>query len=499
MNRKDRDTIRKFLFIMKYRSTIFHRRFQHETFEDYWADDKEQMVEYAMKKGFKRPIDVWFDNLRVILELEMDPAGSWMREIQERMYPPDALWAILHLEGMYMTVCTPQDAAAEFLLSENLFSIFEGPSDLQFDPETGNETPGVYTEYHALATISPRLMIVLRSALLPEQIEDMIPEVRETRTLLDRMNRNFHLDPESARSILEDLPVHKPGNSYTSLVNGRLELKAREDGSRKAHHKFGFKFFGLRARHVNALNRVILEQIPGTAGLCFSSRPALRAILEWYLSSRPEDQAPYSFKRFTGPEDVGLETLKKLENTARLLGSDVQAIYRLHGVREIEMRISESIEANIQSGRHEYPMLDTYVNLGLQPPLLLLSLLLADFSGGSGSTWHKDMTQVHKMRYLRIQIDVSTKGMDENVRSSISENLVELYCKVPSRRIYLYTKNIRFMKLVGGSKIENLCRDSGGDMPGRQHEDAIGQGFCLRGISWVQRQTNTCSRFSLPA
>ena len=71
--RPDRDILRKFLFIMKYRGLSFRKRFYHHSPEDYSEVDREKLLNYMREKGFERPIDVWFDNIKGMLELKMDP------------------------------------------------------------------------------------------------------------------------------------------------------------------------------------------------------------------------------------------------------------------------------------------------------------------------------------------------------------------------------------------------------------------------------------------
>lgn len=89
--RDDRNLLRKFLFILKYRGSTYFRRFCHESLDDYVANDREKMREYMVKKGFVRPLDVWFDNIKAIVELEMDPGMKWMSELKERMYMSDEM------------------------------------------------------------------------------------------------------------------------------------------------------------------------------------------------------------------------------------------------------------------------------------------------------------------------------------------------------------------------------------------------------------------------
>lgn len=61
---------------------------------------------------------------------------------------------------------------AEFVLTENCYIIYEGPSTFCTDPTTGEIKDGVRTSYHEFSPISPRLMIILRRVLLPSSEED---------------------------------------------------------------------------------------------------------------------------------------------------------------------------------------------------------------------------------------------------------------------------------------------------------------------------------------
>lgn len=56
--RSDGNILRKFLFIMKYRSLSFRKRFYHHNPEDYSEADKEELLNYMREKGFERSIDV---------------------------------------------------------------------------------------------------------------------------------------------------------------------------------------------------------------------------------------------------------------------------------------------------------------------------------------------------------------------------------------------------------------------------------------------------------
>jgi Protein of unknown function (DUF4238) len=75
ITRPERDVLRTFLFIMKYRGLRAHKRFYHQTADDYAENDREKLLEYMRKKGYQRPIDVWFDSIKAMLDLKIDTEG----------------------------------------------------------------------------------------------------------------------------------------------------------------------------------------------------------------------------------------------------------------------------------------------------------------------------------------------------------------------------------------------------------------------------------------
>ena len=328
ISRPDRDLLRKFLFIMKYRSSGFHQRFYHTCEERYREDDRERLLKYMREKGYKRPVDVWFDNIKAMLELKMDTEGKWMGELRKRIYPDDAEWFVAHTQMMYLALCAPSHKDDEFLLAENVYGIHEGPSSYLTNPDTGESTPWSYTEYHIFAAISPKLLMVCRSFLLPIPEEDSNENTRRWRETMMQLNVNQHTDPQNANSILEDLPINKARNSYSEVVDGRIVLLQGEDGSPRPHHKFCFRFFPISTDHVNKINGIMLEQSDSISTIVFGSRLAARKTLEYYLSLPCKDKGP-SFKVVFGPSDPKLLTLKKLEQAAQQLGSATTAVYRM--------------------------------------------------------------------------------------------------------------------------------------------------------------------------
>jgi hypothetical protein len=88
------------------------------------------------------------------------------------MYPEDAQWVILHCQSMYMAIRTPSNPGDEFILTDNCYNFFEGKNNVLTDVNTGRSQEMAWMSFHDFAPISPKLLIVLRSFILPEPLED---------------------------------------------------------------------------------------------------------------------------------------------------------------------------------------------------------------------------------------------------------------------------------------------------------------------------------------
>ena len=327
LTRRERDTLRKFIFIMKYRGSGFHRRFYHQDAEGYSANDRDEMLKYMQEKGFKKPIDVWFDNIKGMLELEMDLEYKWIGRLRDRIYPDDAMWFLANTQMNYLAFCTASNKDDEFLLTENLYNIYEGPSSYATNPDTGENTLKAYTEYHTFSIISPKLVMVLRSVILPVPEEDSDESTKEWRS--SRYNDTImqHNDPLTAGSKLLDLPIAKARNSYTIFKEGRLVLKEGEDGSLRAYHKFCFRFFPISTDHVNKINSIMLEESRSISTITFKSQLGARKALEYYLGMPRNHPGLYNHKLFGDvPGDLRRLFIKKLEQALEKLGSVIVAV-----------------------------------------------------------------------------------------------------------------------------------------------------------------------------
>lgn len=108
----------------------------------------------------------------------------------------------------FLAFCTPRADADEFILTQNTYSSLEGPNNA-----------GAWTDYHVFAPISPNLMLVTKTFVLPSELE----ENEINWKIFLEVTRSMHGVPEMFGSCLEDLPVAKARNNYTKMVNGKFE------------------------------------------------------------------------------------------------------------------------------------------------------------------------------------------------------------------------------------------------------------------------------------
>lgn len=379
ISRHERDVVRKFLFIMKYRGSTFHHRFYHDTFETYNFDDRQSLLDYMKEKGYERPLDVWFDNLKAVIELEMDPEKQWISEIYKKMFPDDAAWFVAHAQFQYMALCTPEDAGAEFILTDNSYNIFEGPNTFVTDKKTRNLQGAAYTPLHEFAPLSPKLMIVFRSFILPVPEEDHVKDIMEWREAL----RKDVFGPYAfeVKSLLANLPIAKPRNNYSILVDGRVYLDEMMDAKGfigKRDHKFFFRFFPIDTTHVNVINGLLLENAYQICtSIVFKSEGAFKSTLEWFITAPPEQIG----KRCMSHDgDTRLGYLRKLEVLLGSLGSNKKLAFQmlpsplaldydqyLRAIYEQKKSLSqlEKLKANIPDSR-VVNIVGSYLKLGIE-------------------------------------------------------------------------------------------------------------------------------------
>lgn len=460
MSRSERNDLRKFFFLMKYRGKGFQKRFLGDTTQGYVEDDKDEFLEYMRKRNFRTPLEVWFHSIKTILDLQIDIQGQWRKDLPNQMYPGDAFGFIIHSHMMYLAFCTPSDPKLEFIVTENCYSIHEGPVSLYIDPITRDTRKGVWTSYHEFGPLSPKLIMVLRSFVLPNPEEDKNEDIKKWREEIFALNSSQHPDPSTATSILADLPVRKARNSYTIVDDTGLHLRDGEDGSSRSYHEFCFEFFKIPAEHVNTINSIMLENAHEHKLIAFASRDSLRETLEQYITV-PSDR---KFKLvFEKADDSRLQFLRKLEQVLHKLGSNGRLVYHLRSLPDQEqmwVEIRQKFVENLPGKPTEFMRL--HMKLGKTPGAKSAYFIgNRNCIGGSQAGILVDMDQARRMLNMRIKIDVWSQGVEENIRQQTRENLTDLFCQdIPLQRLWLYMKHIRSMLLSSKhdtNNIEQVC------------------------------------------
>ncbi|KAL6900164.1 hypothetical protein GGI43DRAFT_59956 [Trichoderma evansii] len=306
LKRAEKDLLRKFMFLLTYRGKQYYQLFNVDSMQDYDADDKELLQAYMAKHGFTKPIDVWLQSLEKIIDLDIDIEGSWKWRICQSIYFPFADRFIDHIMAMYMAICTPANDDEEFVLTENCYNVHEGQTTSYYDSSTGKHTT-MSPRFHRFAPISPKLAIVLRSNLLPEPYGDINPDGQELR----QFERLLWIDSfygSGTKSILEDLPVHKPATSYLEVVNGRLVPRSGWDQQLGMDDSFCFTIFPIPTRHVRTINGLLIDHAFHGSRIIFDRKDVFLDLLEWYLTE-PCEVGKNIFGKHVGKQTRYIEGL----------------------------------------------------------------------------------------------------------------------------------------------------------------------------------------------
>jgi hypothetical protein len=225
-----------------------------------------------------------------------------------------------HVQSSYTTFCTPSEENDEFILTDQCYNVFEGPF-CETRSSTGDDLGPTYLCFHEFGPITARLIIVLRSVMLPETFEDANQRIRDARKRCLEAAATQFPNPETVKSILADLPVAKAMKSSTGAMNGRREAAQGETGKSQSTDKFCFRFWPIEKRHVGIINSIFLDNILHCKSIVFRSSPSFMRTLEGYMTSRS-----YGFKTVGVGEHrarisrrIGLE---KLSIVLKALGSD---------------------------------------------------------------------------------------------------------------------------------------------------------------------------------
>jgi hypothetical protein len=184
------------------------------------------------------------------------------------------------------------------------------------------------------------------------------------------MNARMHLNPATANSILEDLPVHKARNSYPQVLAEGIQLLPNENGSRRSYRQFTFPFFKISTIHVHKINSIMLENAHLTSSIAFSSETSLTVSLRYYFEL-PADSG-YKIVWRQDNTDVRLAYLQKLKTIARSSGCNINIIHKQalgpEDIQGMTQEIFTQLQKDLLSHLPEQPteFMQLYNKLGKQ-------------------------------------------------------------------------------------------------------------------------------------
>jgi hypothetical protein len=347
-----------------------------------------------------------------------------------------------------VSFCTPLDVSDEFILIENAYGVFEGPSNYQG-----------WTNWHVFAPINPRLLVVMRQNIL-ESYAGLLEEIGTILTFLQEQKVEqvcaLYEDSLGARSCLEHLPLESAETSYETVQNAGA-IKADATCCLRDTDVFTFKVSILRTEDVQLINSVFLEEAVGTRAIVFKTNLALQRAVEGYLKLdvpgfKIVEQVPQyrGTLVFLGPDGPRInqghqvvnreEYLKFLETVAQDLGSSAKAKYEIRNAKVVE--ILPPLPLNF---------LNLYSALGKLSWSELVRRSLTEAGGDLRNPYAllQDFDQANRIATLRTRTDAAVHCPDERLKNMMQQHRHDLIARLPLRRVWLYLRPLRVMSRLG--------------------------------------------------
>ena len=265
LKRPQVESVRKFLFIMHYRSRwkTYH---QHDHPEN--APIRDWLTNLKQKFKLNSDMEVWLHDLRYYLDTPHSQIirhadnllNRWggllsvMNMLRTRLDPnvenASALAYKNQSDGFFLCVWEAADGEA-FMLGNNSFGLWEG---LAFGEP----------ELHRIFPISPRIVLVLRALCLR-------PEFR------------FSVPPSALQGDLLHIPQDPPTPIYTKVKNVEKDFANHRLSSAAKDDRFRFKITKLTKDQTFAVNKVFMENVPRDGSVTFTSKKKALSALYQYM------------------------------------------------------------------------------------------------------------------------------------------------------------------------------------------------------------------------
>lgn len=336
--------LKKFIFIMRYRSQAFFNKFNYDNIEAYQHEDKSKLLQYMRSKNLLRPIDVWFDNICHMLTLKVQGEIDWYTAVEKLIYIEDALW-LQNMVMMYPVTCTPCRRDEEFVVTGDAFCLPEGQNDNLYT-----------TKLHIICIVSPRLAVLMRHALCSERVHKKTARRKHDRLAESQLLKDRRVDNiTSITSLLGSLPVVKPRNTYREDSNGRLIYSWSDTSKQDKRKPLCFPIFKINTENVQIINSLILNEAHDVQEIVYRSKSSMLLAIEPFLGISSDEF--YGIKTFSVTDDRKVAQLRKLEMISHSLGSKVKAVYEIqnttprHGQMIFLANMDENGRINLEKSR----------------------------------------------------------------------------------------------------------------------------------------------------
>jgi hypothetical protein len=266
--RKSLIDLRKFLFIMHFRSSRLSGEYFKERSDQFHLPGLEWLQAYKKRHGLESDTEMWLHTLRYYLDtphmelmqhgkdIKLKHGEKIMEMLATRIDPDEEHFNALAYEGLadghFLCIWEVADGE-EFVLGDSSFGLWEG-------------TAVGHSGLHRLFVLSPRIIIVLSTQLLrPEAFSTLPEETKDSffSTLMDIK----HVSP------LPTYPSGAPKNEKELAA-----IVAREEDT------FEFKIIKLSVPQSREINGIMLHHLPETGSVTFVSKTSMLRTLRSFWS-----------------------------------------------------------------------------------------------------------------------------------------------------------------------------------------------------------------------
>jgi len=269
--RKNLVDLRKFLFIMHYRSSRLSGEYFKERYDPIHLPGLEWLQAYKKKHGLESESEMWLHTLRYYLdtphkelmqrgrEIAQKHGDKIMEVLKTRIDPDEEHFNALAYQGLaddYFLCIWEAAVGEEFVLGDTGFGLWEGIA-------------AGYSGLHRLFVLGPRMIAVLSDQLLRPEVFSKIPEEKKD-NFFSSLTDIKHVSP---------LPIY-PGGA----PKNKEELDAIVD---REEDIFEFQIIKLSVPQSREINTIMLHHLPKAGSVTFVSKSSmLRTLRSFCLDFR---------------------------------------------------------------------------------------------------------------------------------------------------------------------------------------------------------------------